>query len=85
MIMSTILDERVGPHLATVAKDEKRVMPTVDFDENRHVYYVRYGESENNSGPMITAKGQSGGGTGVVMTSSKISKWSNQPEKWYSY
>ena len=33
MIISTALDEGV----ATVAKDDKRVIPTMDFNENRYV------------------------------------------------
>ena len=54
MIICTTLDEGVEQHLGTVAKDEKQMMPTMDFDENRYVYHIRYSESEN-SGPMTIA------------------------------
>ena len=60
MIISMTLDEGMGPHLETVAEESKRVMPTVDFDENRYVYHIRYGES-GNIGPLIIVTRQRGG------------------------
>ena len=74
MIVPTTVDKGVGPHLATVAADEKygsrRLVLVPIFSEN-------YGDSEN---PSPDKQRQRGGAIlkGVAMTTWKILKCLNQ-------
>ena len=49
MIVPTAVDKGVGPHLATVAKDEKIWFRTTGIAKNRYQDQMRYGDSENHS------------------------------------
>ena len=44
MIFPTTVDKWVGPHLATVAKDEKIWFPTTVFAKNRYQDQIRFGD-----------------------------------------